>query len=153
MSLEAWKNDGKCHECRRKDYCKTECSARKRRVRAIITAALALKATPKMRVYDEIGRFEPEDADTIARLLGVRRAEKIQQLYEDAQAAENHPSGSPTTAKLVVCDELDSYPDPAGLLDGKMQHLHETVQAAEQHPGELEGQMSIRDFLQQERET
>lgn len=36
MSAEAWKDTGKCSECRRKPYCKTKCTANKRAVRELI---------------------------------------------------------------------------------------------------------------------
>lgn len=31
MSEEQWKSDGNCNECRRQNYCKTECTQHKRR--------------------------------------------------------------------------------------------------------------------------
>lgn len=30
MSVNAWKDTGDCRECRRKEYCRKDCSARKR---------------------------------------------------------------------------------------------------------------------------
>lgn len=33
MSDEQWKSGGQCNECRRNNYCKTECTQHKRRVR------------------------------------------------------------------------------------------------------------------------
>lgn len=30
MSADAWKDSGKCEECRKKAYCKNPCSAQKR---------------------------------------------------------------------------------------------------------------------------
>lgn len=30
MSVNAWKDTGDCQECRRKEYCRKDCSARKR---------------------------------------------------------------------------------------------------------------------------
>lgn len=32
MSDEQWKSGGRCNECRRNNYCKTECTQHKRRV-------------------------------------------------------------------------------------------------------------------------
>lgn len=32
INNEQWLSDGECNECRRKNYCKTECRANKKRV-------------------------------------------------------------------------------------------------------------------------
>jgi len=40
---EQWKTDGKCLECRRHGYCKTQCSKNKQAVRAFILQSLRNK--------------------------------------------------------------------------------------------------------------
>lgn len=45
MSVNAWKDTGDCRECRRKEYCRKDCSARKRFYDRIAKQALLQMAT------------------------------------------------------------------------------------------------------------
>jgi radical SAM protein with 4Fe4S-binding SPASM domain len=47
---ERWLTDGKCSECRRKNYCSKACSAHKRRIKALVFSA-ADEATGGMLSY------------------------------------------------------------------------------------------------------
>lgn len=45
MSKDAWKDTGDCAECRRKQYCKKQCTARKKWLRAYIKKHFIHSAT------------------------------------------------------------------------------------------------------------
>lgn len=41
MSNEAWKTNGDCSKCRKRDYCKTKCKANKRYLQISVFQAMA----------------------------------------------------------------------------------------------------------------
>lgn len=40
MAFEAWKNTGNCKDCRRAKYCRTQCTANKKRMRKIMELSM-----------------------------------------------------------------------------------------------------------------
>lgn len=53
---EQWKADGKCEDCRRKDYCKTQCTANKRMIRARVARLI-------QEYYDQMTKKEKGETE------------------------------------------------------------------------------------------
>lgn len=50
---EQWKSDGKCLECRRHGYCKTQCGANKKAIRRFILESLKAKMKEKTGINSD----------------------------------------------------------------------------------------------------
>lgn len=60
MSDEQWNEKGLCYECRKKNYCGTECKAHKDRVRYEINKLITKKMDEKTHgVYSQIMSHSP----------------------------------------------------------------------------------------------
>lgn len=62
MSAEAWKDTGKCGECRRKGYCKKKCSAHKKMVQTM-AKAMFIKSSATGRMYAALDHLTGGEKD------------------------------------------------------------------------------------------
>lgn len=81
MSAEAWKNTGNCKDCRRAKYCRTQCTANKKRVRKIMELSMRA-AIGKVMIQN--GARYAEEAKARLAALRERNGEDASQEAVDA---------------------------------------------------------------------
>lgn len=107
MSNEAWKDTGDCRECRRKNYCKRECTAAKKAmeqqarniVRSFVTAN---KALPRMT---SVERMKNELRTTEISVMGECSEGTVDTVFDKCHDLAVHSTFSVFGIVTTLCAE------------------------------------------------